>query len=71
VDQEEMSRPAPERDAMTTVGTVIGHLLAVGATIRGERSTVASTLICRNGIEASIATSPRRQLTCPDAASRN
>jgi hypothetical protein len=36
---------------MTTVGAVIGRLLAGRATVRGESWTVASTLVCRNGAE--------------------
>jgi len=30
--QQEACRPEPERDAMTTVGTIIGHLLPGRAT---------------------------------------
>lgn len=49
---------------MTTVGAVIVRLLAGRATMRGEGSTLASVIICRNRMMAV-------QSASPDAASRS
>ena len=48
--QQEACRPEPERDAMTTVGTVIGHLLLVGPPRGGEAPNVAAGTLRANDI---------------------
>jgi hypothetical protein len=50
---------------MTTVGTVISHLLAGRATIHGEEPTLTSAPICRNGVEAGRMSMETRLIDLP------